>query len=170
MEELYKGHGWNIRLEEAKLPDGRVKKVARASRCDGVHILAFPSEKEVIVIREYRPFYKEWIWMLPTGRVDKENDIHVAAQRELMEEAGVRAGELSLYCSVNNSENLVMTNHIFIAKKLTAESLPQDHDELMEAHTLLFDDALEKILTSKRIHTPSAFALLRYKHDFMRLS
>ncbi len=70
-KELFQGAGWEIRQETAMLPDGRSKTVARAYTSDSVTILAFPSEKSVLVLCEYRPFYNGYVWMLPSGKVDK---------------------------------------------------------------------------------------------------
>lgn len=162
MEELYSGHGWRFTLEEAPLPDGRIKRLPRAHRPDSVHMLAFPDKEHVLLLREYRAHYGTWIWMLPSGKVDKETAIEAAAQRELQEETGFKAGELRYYCATNHSETLVMTNHIFIARKLVPASLPQDAYELIEVHTLGLEEALEKILSSEKVHTSSAYALLRY--------
>lgn len=144
---------------------GAVKKVARVERCDSVHIIAFTDDKNILLLREYRPFYGEYIWMLPSGKADKEKDMSVAAQRELQEETGFRASELTLYCTTNHSESLISSNHIFIARKLTPAPLPQDDDELIVVHRLSLDDALEKILSSKIVHTASAYALLRYLRE-----
>lgn len=165
MEELYKGNGWRITMEEAALPDGRKKKVARVHRADAVHILAFPKAGDILMLREYRPYYGEYLWMLPSGRADKEKDMTIAAQRELQEETGYRAEKLKYWCTTNHSESLVMDNHIFIAHDLVKDPLPQDDDELIEVHVLPLEEALQKILTSPKVHTASAYALLRYLRD-----
>lgn len=170
MKELFSGHDWRIVLEEAPLPDGRLKKIARAHRPDAVHILAFPDDAHILLLREYRPHYGVWIWMLPSGKVDKETDIEAAAQRELQEETGFKAGELRYYCATNHSEGLVMTNHIFIARKLIPSSLPQDAHELIEVHTVGLEEAIDKVLASEKIHTPSAYGLLRYVRERGRKS
>lgn len=162
MSELFHDHGWRIVLEPATLPDGRVKRVARVGRADSVHILAFPSDDTILMLREYRPYYSDYIWMLPSGRADKESDIVAAAQRELQEETGFRAEELTHYCTTNHSESLMMANHLFIARKLVTSVLPQDDDELIEVHTLGLEKALQNILTSSKVHTASAYGLLRY--------
>ena len=49
------------------------------------------------MLREYRPFYGTYIWMIPSGKADKEKDILVAAQRELQEETGITATEYRLF-------------------------------------------------------------------------
>ncbi len=165
MSELFHDHGWRVVLESATLPDGRVQRAARVGRADSVHILAFPTESTILMLREYRPYYGTSIWMLPSGRVDKESDSMIAAQRELQEETGFKANELTLYCTTNNSESLMMTSHYFIARRLVPSVLPQDDDEMIEVHTLKLEEALQNVLSSKKVHTASAFALLRYMKE-----
>lgn len=167
MTELWKGHGWRVVLEETALPDGRVKKVARVSRPDSVHVIAFPGGggKNILLLREFRPYYGQWLWMLPSGRADKEDDLITAAQRELQEETGYKAGRIEHYCTTNHSESLISSNHIFLAYDLQPSSLPQDDDELIEVHTVDVPEALDRVLTSPKVHTASAFALLRYLRE-----
>ncbi len=162
---LYSGHGWDIRLEEAALPDGRIKATARIHACDTAHILAFPEPGTILMLHEYRPFYGEWVWMLPSGKVDKEPDVLVAAQRELREETGYRAGRIRPYFTARHTERIVYRCHVFLAADLTKDPLPQDADELIEVHALPVDEALAKVLGMETVHTASALALLRYVHE-----
>ncbi len=163
--QLYSDEDWTIIKEPASLPDGRQKNASRAKRADSVHLIAFASSDTILILREYRPYYGTYIWMLPSGRVNKETDHFVGAQRELQEETGYKAKDLHLYCQTNYSESLIATNYIYIAKNLTKDPLPQDADELMEVHEMSIEEALEKILTSEIIHTASAFALMKYLRD-----
>lgn len=165
MEELYSGHDWQLILDSAQLPDGREKRVARAKRPDSAHILAFTNEGKILMLREYRPFYKTHIWMIPSGRVDKESDHKAAAQRELQEETGYKADELTFFSKTNYSESVIATNYIYIARGLTFDPLPQDDDEEIEVHECSLEEALENVLSSDVIHTASAFALLHYIRD-----
>lgn len=155
-------------MSEAPLPDGRTKKFLRVGRADSVHIIAFVDDKKILLLREFRPFYGEYIWMLPTGRADKETDIAEAAQRELQEETGYRADTMKFWCNSNVSESLIMTNQVFIAHGLHKDPLPQDHDELMETHEFTVEEALQKVLKSPRVHAASAYALLRYLYEQKR--
>lgn len=164
-EELFSGHGWRLTLEEAPLPDGRRKTIVRARQCDRVHILAITGNGAVLLLKEFRPFYGDYLWMLPTGKVDKEDRIEVAALRELREETGQRADELEHYFSATYFEGLAIQAHVFVAKKLHPDPLPQDATELMEVHAVSFSDAIEKVQTSPVIHTISAYALLRYARE-----
>lgn len=165
MEELFKGFGWQVTMEEARLPDGRTKKAVRVHRCDTAHILAFPTDHTILLLHEFRPFYGAYVWMLPSGHADKETDILTTAQRELREETGFSAKILEPYGQVHGTEAVSITNHLFIARELSPSPLPQDEDELIEVHEVSLNDAIEKVLSSKFIHTPSAFALLKYERE-----
>ncbi len=164
-EELYSGFGWKITMDSESLPDGRSRTAARVHRCDSAHILAIPSDDTVLILREYRPFYRDYIWMLPSGKVDKETDAMRAAQRELREETGFRSDDLQHFYSVNNSESIEMTHHIFVGKQLVRDPLQADSDEFIEVHELPLGQALDRVLASKKIHVTSAFALLAYMRE-----
>jgi ADP-ribose pyrophosphatase len=162
METLFDDLGWKITLEEASLPNGKIKKTARVHRADTVTMIAEIRPGTVLLLREFRPYYGEYLWMLPSGRIDKESDMTVAAQRELQEETGYRAAYLQHLWTANLSESLILTNHFFYAKDLTPDPLPQDDDELMEVHEVEIDEALARIESSPKVHLPSAYALRRF--------
>ncbi len=162
---LYSGHGMELRLETAGLPDGRSKTTARLHTCDTAHILAFPEPGTVLVLREYRPFYAKYVWMLPSGKVDKETDVQAAAQRELQEETGFRARTLRHYFEVRHTERVDYRCHVFLAEDLVRDPLPQDAEEMIEVHTLSLDEAVERLLHSDPIHSISALAMLRYLRE-----
>ncbi|MEK7563934.1 MAG: hypothetical protein AAB544_06110 [Patescibacteria group bacterium] len=67
IETLWSDKHWQVIQAIGTLPDGRVKKAIRVKRPDAVHLLAFPSPKTILILREFRPFYGTYIWMLPSG-------------------------------------------------------------------------------------------------------
>ncbi len=164
-ETLYDDGTWKIQLEEAALPDGRVKKASRVYRCPSVHIIATTEAGKVLMLREYRPFYGQWIWMLPSGRVDKETDIDAAARRELREETGFDAVQIRKLWEFLDSESVVVAHHVYEASGLSSAPLPQDADELIEVHECTPDEAIGNVFGSPYVHTLSAAALLRWQRE-----
>ncbi len=164
-QELYKGHGWRVTYEEAPLPNGKSKRIARVYRCDTAHIIAITDAGNVLLIREFRPFFGGYVWMLPTGRVNKEPDPKTAALRELQEETGYRAGEITFLCKANHSEGFPSVNHVFVARHLTKDPLPPDDTELIEVHEFPIPEAIEKVCSGPHVHMPSAYGLLRYARE-----
>lgn len=164
-QELFSSHGWRITFDEAPLPDGRVKRGARAHRPDIVHILALPTDDSVLLLREFRPFYGRYLWMIPSGKVDKEDNPDAAAQRELREETGYRSDDLHFYCLARHTDQLVSKNSLYIARKLVKDPLPQDASELIEVHEMPLAEAIERVLSDEFAHLATAYALLRYARE-----
>lgn len=165
MELLFKGNGWNATRESAELPDGRVNTADIIHRPDTVHIIAITEPGRVLILREFRAFYGEYVWMIPSGKADKEQDMYVAAQRELREETGYEARQLELLSTMNQIDTLDYSLHVFIARDLVKNPLPQESTELIEVHELPIEEALEKVLTSPKTHLISSYALLRYMRE-----
>jgi ADP-ribose pyrophosphatase len=159
---LYQDDNWKIVEEEVELFDGRTTKRTWVCRSDSVSIIALKDSETILLLREYRPIYGEWLWMLPSGKVDKETDVKSAAQRELQEETGYKSNNLEHWFSCNNSETITQTNHVFLAKDLEKAPLEQDVDELIEVHEVPIKDAISDVAKNKYRHTITAYALLRY--------
>jgi ADP-ribose pyrophosphatase len=162
MSDLYSGHGWRVTLEKAALPDGKEKESVRIYRPDAVFIVAKKDAKNILLLREYRPFLNSYVWALPAGRIDKEADMLVAAHRELQEETGYKAAKMDFICSLYTTETISMQHHIFFADELTPSPLPKDEDEFIEVHECTPEEALKKIETSDWINGPSAYAIRRF--------
>lgn len=165
MSFLFEGNGWSASRENAQLPDGRVTTADIIHRPNTVHIIAISKPGHVLLLREFRAFYGEYVWMIPSGKADKEQDMYAAAQRELREETGYEARQLDLVSTMNQSETLDYSLHVFLARDLFKNPLPQDLTELIEVHELPIEEALEKVLASSKTHLISSYALLRYMRD-----
>lgn len=166
--DLFSVKKWRVREEAAPLPDGTLKTMVRVYHTDRVHILALPTDASILVLREYRPMYGEYVWMLPTGNIDKESDPREAALRELREETGFSAEQCMPFGTSRHAESIVITCHYFVAKRLQFDPLPKDETEKMECHPLPLDEAAERILNSPVVHTPSAFAILKFLREHRR--
>lgn len=165
MTEHYNARGWKIVEEEAELPDGRTKKMDRIYRVDSVHVLAFDDDGRLLLIREYRPFFKDYIWMLPSGKADKETNVDDGAQRELREETGYRARTLRHLCDASPGEMYGFLNRFYVATDLVRDPLPPEEAEYIEVFPMDAEEALRKIVSSSTVNLPSAYGVLRYLHE-----
>lgn len=165
MDELFNAGGYSAAWEIAQLPGGGQKKAVRIHRADSVHVIAVPSPGRVLLLREFRPFHGEYLWMIPSGKADKESGMEEAAQRELREETGFEAATLRHFSTVNLNDQLAFFHHIYVGTGLSKNPLPQDDDERIEVHELPIEEALEKVLVSPKTSVVSAYALLRYLRE-----
>jgi ADP-ribose pyrophosphatase len=61
---------------------------------DYVSVVAFTKERELLLVRQYRPAVERFTLELPSGQVEKEEPPEESARRELAEECGYEAREL----------------------------------------------------------------------------
>jgi ADP-ribose pyrophosphatase len=86
--EIYKGRVFDIIADEVEYPSGNktVREVARHAG-GGVALAVFP-DRRVILIRQHRYPFDEFVWELPAGKLFPGEEPLRCAQRELAEETG----------------------------------------------------------------------------------
>lgn len=76
---------------------GEIREALAIQFPDWVMILAITPEEEVVMVRQYRHGNERVCLELPGGLVDSEDDSPArSARRELLEETGCKAGEITL--------------------------------------------------------------------------
>jgi len=165
MIEHYNARGWKIVEEQATYPDGRTKRMDRIYKVDSVHVVAVNEEGKLLIIKEYRPFHNDYIWMLPSGKADQETDMVVAAKRELREETGYTAASMIHLCDACPGEMYGFLNRFYVATGLAYDPLLPGDADYIEVFALDAEEALRKITSSSTVNLPSAYGVLRYLHD-----
>lgn len=160
--EVYKNKWMRLREDIAQMPDGRttVYGVCELGQCVGV--LPFVSENEVVMVRQYRYIQQEnHRWEMPTGGVHSGETPEEAAQRELMEEIGYRAGTLTWISSFITSKSVCdETAHLYIGHDLIPAKAVPDDTEFFEVATMPFDEVLHLVLTSEIRDAMTVIAVL----------
>lgn len=117
----FTGKKTGVRTDEVVMPDGSTAKRDYQVHPGSVAVLALDDEDRVLVLRQYRHPVRHKLWELPAGLLDVpgENPLH-AAQRELYEEAHVKAEEwhvlTDVYSSPGGSDEAV---RIFLARGIS---------------------------------------------------
>lgn len=92
---VYKGKILTLRCDDAELPDGKPCKREIIEHSGGACVL-YVEDNKVLLVRQYRYAYGESLYEIPAGKLDAGEEPMHAAQRELEEEAGLKAGKLQL--------------------------------------------------------------------------
>ncbi|RKT03929.1 ADP-ribose pyrophosphatase [Streptomyces sp. 3211.6] len=114
----FQGAKTAVDSDEVRMPDGSVARRDYQVHPGSVCVLALDGAGRVLVINQYRHPVRRRLWELPAGLLDVpgENPLH-AAQRELYEEAHVKAGDwrvlADFYASPGGSDEAV---RIFLAR------------------------------------------------------
>lgn len=117
----FTGNKTSVRTDSVVMPDGATVTRDYQVHPGSVAVLALDDEDRVLVLRQYRHPVRHKLWEIPAGLLDVpgENPLH-AAQRELYEEAHVKAGDwrvlTDVYTTPGGCDEAV---RIFLARELT---------------------------------------------------
>ncbi|MFI6684704.1 NUDIX domain-containing protein [Streptomyces sp. NPDC050485] len=100
----FTGNKTSVRTDDVVMPDGSVHRRDYQVHPGSVAVLALDDEGRVLVLRQYRHPVRHKLWEIPAGLLDVpgENPLH-AAQRELYEEAHVKAEQWQVLTDVYTS-------------------------------------------------------------------
>ncbi|ALO07395.1 NUDIX domain-containing protein [Streptomyces gardneri] len=116
----FQGKKTSVRTDEVVMPDGTVASRDYQVHPGSVAVLALDEQDRVLLLKQYRHPVRQKLWEIPAGLLDVpgENPLH-AAQRELYEEAHVKAGDwrvlTDVYTTPGGCDEAV---RIFLARDL----------------------------------------------------
>ncbi|MCG0239021.1 MAG: NUDIX hydrolase [Firmicutes bacterium] len=101
----------------------------------------------VVMVRQWRAPAGRKLLELPAGTLEPGEEPAAAAERELQEEIGYRAGRLTALGSFYSAPGFCTERlHLFLAEDLVPDPRPGDEDEAIEVVTLPLGEALEQAL------------------------
>ncbi|MFQ5846731.1 MAG: NUDIX domain-containing protein [Candidatus Methylomirabilales bacterium] len=165
---IYRNTWLSVREDLVELPNGRttIYGVVTCGQCVG--ILPFLDPETVLLVQQYRYVARRVTWEMPTGGVHSGESIEEAAQRELAEETGYRAGHLIPVSTYHTSKSVVdETAHLFLGEMLVQQERPPDETEFLEVRPFPFDEVLRMVLTGEIVDSMTIIAVLlaaRLKH------
>ncbi len=161
--EVYR-NPW-IRLDEDVVelpgPDRRrtLYGIVRCAPCVGM--LPFVDNDTVLLVQQWRYIINRATWEMPTGANHPDESPEEAAQRELAEEAGVRAGHLQRLTAFNTSKSVVdETATLFIARDLSPATAEPDETEFLNVAAFAFDEVVDMTLRGEIVDSMTILAVL----------
>ena len=158
---IYTNRWLSLREDLVELPDGRttIYGVVTCGGCVGV--LPFLDPDTVLLIRQYRYVARRVTWEMPTGGVHAGESIEGAAQRELSEEIGYRAGRLIPVSTYHTSKSVMdETAHLFLGEEMVKLELPADETEFIEVRPFPFHEVLRMVLSGEIVDSMTIIAVL----------
>jgi ADP-ribose pyrophosphatase len=128
--DVHQGYVWRVVVAEFESPEGERfhRDVVRSPGAVAVLPLIFDPEgnASVLLVEQYRPPYERTVIEIPAGMRDVDDEPpEVTAQRELIEEAGMKAGRLDHLVDILPSPGLTDSVTIIF---LATECSPVERD------------------------------------------
>jgi ADP-ribose pyrophosphatase len=173
---VHEGHVWHLALAEFEAPDGSTftRDIVRSPGAVGVLPLVFDAEgnPSVVLVSQYRPPYDRFVVEIPAGMRDVDGeDTAEVARRELVEEAGLDAGQLDLLAEILPSPGMTdAITTLFLATD--CRPVPHDRHGPEEEHMTLLHlplaDALAMVERGEIVDAKSVVALLLAERRLQR--
>lgn len=138
---VYRGKVLSLDMDEVEEPGGvhTTREVVRHS--GSVALVAVQDDGRIVLVRQYRYPVDDSLWELPAGRIDAGESPEQAAQRELQEEIGFRAGDLDKIAFFYTTPGFCdEAMHVFRATRLVASAAKGDEDERIEVRAFALAD------------------------------
>lgn len=145
-QTLWHGKVFDFSREEIILPNGRHTVIEAIHHPGSSAVVPVLENESVLLIRQYRPAIRDFIWEIPSGTMLPEENPLECARRELREECGFlgkkfeKFGEI-LVAPWYSNERI----YLFMATELIPCGQKLDEDEVLTTHPLLFDQAVAMI-------------------------
>ena len=132
-ERVYEGVIVNVRMDQARLVDGRVTRREVVEHPGGVCVLPVDGEGNALCVRQYRYPMGEHLLEAPAGKLEWGEEPLACAVRELSEETGCTAGRLiplgKYYTSPGYSTECL---HLYLALDLERGEAHLDEGEFLD--------------------------------------
>jgi 8-oxo-dGTP pyrophosphatase MutT (NUDIX family) len=159
---IHVGRITQFNIETVRLPNGHVAELEILHHPGGAAVVALDAAGRVCLLRQFRHAAGGWIEELPAGKLEPNEPPAVTADRELMEEAGVKAQDWrSLGTYVSSPGVFTEVVHLFLARSLTPVDSRHEPGESIEIHWVDFEAACQRAVQGELNDGKTALGLLR---------
>ena len=152
-----------LREDAWRLPTGDERRYPVLHVGPTVGVVPFVEPGRVLLIRQFRHLTRADSWEIPGGGGQPGEEPAEAAQRELREEGGYRAGRLTFLTRFHpSSAYLDETAYCYIGEELVADPLAADDDEFFERTIVPWSQALRMALEGEITESFSKVAILQH--------
>ncbi|QKR00379.1 NUDIX hydrolase [Metallosphaera tengchongensis] len=138
--KVFSGKKFEVHVDKVGLPNGKERELEYVKHRGSAVIIPILEDK-LILIRQYRPVIGKWIYELPAGSVEEEEDPLSTAKRELVEETGYEAEDLReilrFYPSPGITTELM---HLYLAHGLKYVGAKPEEYEVIQVIPLKFTE------------------------------
>jgi ADP-ribose pyrophosphatase len=148
---VYTGRIVTLDVDQVRFPAGSVGELEMIRHSGASAVVPFLSDPagddpQVLMIRQYRYAAEGYVWEIPAGRLEPDEDPRACAVRELREETGCTAEQVerltTIYTTPGFTDEVI---HIFMATGLTHGETAHEADEFVEVEPLPLSRTLAMI-------------------------
>lgn len=162
----YSGKVINVDIDTVRFPNGSTGELEMVRHPGASAVIPFltdpfSDDPQILLVKQFRHAADDFIYEIPAGKLDGDEDPRVCAERELREETGCSAERIEHLCTFFTTPGFTDERiHAFMATGLTRGDTAHEKDEFMSLETVRLSHALDLIRTGELKDAKSCLALL----------
>lgn len=164
VNNIFDGRVVKLRVEDVTLPDGKSAKRELISHPGGAGMIAVDEDRNVLMVEQYRIAAKKMMLEIPAGKLEYGEDPRLAAEREIVEETGYKAGkivELGAYYATPGYCEEELSLYLGTELEFVGQNL--DEGEFLNVTKYPLDDLYEMVMNNEINDAKTAIAILKAK-------
>jgi ADP-ribose pyrophosphatase len=163
---VYSGRVIDVDIDNVEFPNGTTGDLEMVRHPGASAVLPFMTDPhgddpQILLIKQYRYAADGFIYEIPAGKLDGNEDPKVCAERELREETGCSAERVEhLYTFYTTPGFTDERIHAFMATGLKHGETAHEKDEFMSLETVTLSHALELIRSGELKDAKTALTIL----------
>lgn len=146
----WKGLIFNVDRLRVKLPDGQEALRDVVNHPGAVAIVALTDDGRICLVRQYRAALGRVTVEIPAGKLGPGEDPFDCANRELLEETGMRAQKMAFLTTIATSAGFANeVIHIYMATGLSFSHSDPDADEFINVDLVDVNEFIDAVLDGK---------------------
>ena len=162
---IHQGRVFKLIRENVTLENGVTTDMEYVEHPGATAIVPMIDKDRILLLRQYRHSLRQYIWEIPAGTLDPQEDVLDCAKREMIEETGYLAKQWQKLGEITPvpgySDEII---HIFLATELQPVKQDLDKDEIIDVHEVDLKNAMDMIKKGE-IQDAKSIAGLFLVHD-----
>lgn len=164
--KIYDGKIIKVNLDTVQLPNGNEALREIVLHQGAVGVLAITSDNKIILVKQYRKALETAIFEIPAGKLEKDENPADCAIRELQEETGFIASNITqiakFYTSPGFANEII---YLYEAKDLIQGEASPDEDEFVEIYQFSLEEALDMVKDGRIIDAKTLIAIYYWQNQ-----
>jgi 8-oxo-dGDP phosphatase len=161
---IHTGAIFALRADEVRMPGGHVAQREVIEHYGAVAVAALDAEDNIVLVYQYRHALGRRLWELPAGLLDLDGEPpQRTAARELVEEAGLAAGQWAVLVDVDSTPGFTDESvRVFLATELSEVARPDAHDEEadMVVRRVPLAEAVRRVFSGEIVNSTAVAGIL----------
>lgn len=163
---VYEGRIIHVDRDTVQFPNGSVGELEMVRHPGASAVVPFLTDPvgddpQILLVKQFRHAADEFIYEIPAGKLDGEEDPVECARRELQEETGCTASRIehvyTFYTTPGFTDERI---HAYMATGLVRGDVQHEQDEFMTVEAVALSQALEMIRSGELKDAKTALTIL----------